>query len=257
MSKTTLAALDASLYPQVWAGQMVADANALLLALLKGHIRPDANAFAKRLLADTVYQEWVNFTVFGRYLQRSFDAFYRQSEDSFNADLPDVFRRELMRHAQYLPKGQLLFFAAQLPSSVRQEKLLTTTLNPATAMINAQKPPRQRAYQPAVPTNEMIINQVKITGDNVLAFPIRHNTRTRERSRNEVLILDFHDLRLVAETTIVQEVMLESSTAPIGSSLFKRFWQNTPSHTDHSALLEREDQQGKQAHYCLRQYELK
>lgn len=261
MSKTTLAALDVSLYPQVWAQQTVADANALLLAMLQGHICPDANAFAKRLLADDCYQQWINFTVFGRYLQRSFDAFYRQSEDSFNADLPDLFRRELMRHAQYLPQGQVLFFAGQLPSSVRQEKLLTTTINPATALLNAQKPPRPRSYQPAVQTDGIIINQVKVTGRQVLAFPVRHNTRTRARSRNEVLILDFHDLRLVAEDTITQEVIPKPKTASntmlMRASVLTRFWQNKP-HQDDMLINDTDSHaQTKLSRYCLRQYQLK
>ncbi|BFM04404.1 hypothetical protein Psyaliredsea_30510 [Psychrobacter alimentarius] len=50
--------------------------------------------------------------------------------------------------------------------------------------------------------SEMIINEIKITGKQVLGFPIRHNKRTSERLRNEVLILDFQDLRLVNERTI-------------------------------------------------------
>ena len=50
--------------------------------------------------------------------------------------------------------------------------------------------------------SEMIVNEIKITGKQVLGFPIRHNKRTSERLRNEVLILDFQDLRLVNERTI-------------------------------------------------------
>lgn len=44
-----------------------------------------------------------------------------------------------------------------------------------------------------------IINQIVVKGKHVLGFPIRHNKRTSERLRNEVLILDFQDLRLVNE----------------------------------------------------------
>lgn len=51
-------------------------------------------------------------------------------------------------------------------------------------------------------TSRLIINQITITGKQVLGFAIRHNKRTSERLRNEVLILDFQDLRLVNEQAI-------------------------------------------------------
>lgn len=53
-----------------------------------------------------------------------------------------------------------------------------------------------------VNTSRLIINQITITGKQVLGFAIRHNKRTSERLRNEVLILDFQDLRLVNEQAI-------------------------------------------------------
>lgn len=75
MSKPTLPELDSSLYPQVWEQQVVNDPQALLIAMLKGRITPDPQAFTKQILANDVYQDWINFTVFGRYIQRSFAAF--------------------------------------------------------------------------------------------------------------------------------------------------------------------------------------
>ena len=104
-----------------------------------------------------------------------------------------------MRHAQYLPLGQVLFFAGDLLKSVRQIKVLVTTVNPATAIINAQKLSEQSTM--SHPT--MVINQIEITGQQVLGFPIRHNKRTSERLRNEVLILDFQNLRLVNEMSVI------------------------------------------------------
>ena len=189
MNKSMLPLLDSSLYPQIWQQQKFTNPQALLLAMLTADITADADAFTKQLLKNDTYQDWINSSVFGRYLQRNFTAFSQQTEDSFNADMPLLFRQELMRHAQYLPLEQVLFFAGDMPKSVRQIKVLSTTVNPATAIINAQK----------LSTN---INQIVITGKQVLGFPIRHNKRTSERLRNEVLILDFQDLRLVNEERI-------------------------------------------------------
>lgn len=198
MSRLTLPLLDISLYPQVWQQQTFTSPQALLLsmlsAILSKDVTIDASAFTKQLLADDVYQEWINTTVFGRYLHRNFTAFYQQTEDSFNTDMPAIFRQELMRHTQYLPLNQVLFFAGDMPKSVRQTKTLTTTVNPATAIINAQTLNMN--------TSRLIINQITITGKQVLGFAIRHNKRTSERLRNEVLILDFQDLRLVNEQAI-------------------------------------------------------
>ena len=199
MSKLTLPLLDSSLYPQSWQQQTFTNPPALLLAMLMTEDMPDADAFTKQLLDNEVYQDWINSSVFGRYLHRNFMAFYRQTEDSFNTDMPALFRRELMRHAQYLPLEQVLFFAGDLAKIVRQTKVLITTLNPVTVIINAQ----QLSAKPTINNPSMIINQVVIRGKQVLGFPIRHNKRTSERTRNEVLILDFQELRLVNEEKVM------------------------------------------------------
>ncbi len=198
MNKLTLPLLDSSLYPQVWQQQTLLNPQALLLAMLIADITPDANFFTRQLLANDTYQNWINSSVFGRYLQRNFTAFSQQTEDSFNSDIPSLFRQELMRHAQYLPLEQVLFFAGNLPKSVRQTKVLSTTVNPATVIINAQK----LSAKATMNNPTMIISQIVIMGKQVLGFPIRHNKRTSERLRNEVLILDFQDLRLVNEMNI-------------------------------------------------------
>ena len=199
MDKLTLPLLDSSLYPQSWQQQTFTNPPALLLAMLITEDMPDAEVFTKQLLANKVYQDWINSSVFGRYLHHNFTAFYRQTEDSFNTDMPALFRRELMRHAQYLPLEQVLFFAGDLAKSVRQTKVLITTLNPATVIINAQ----QLSAKFTLNNPTMIINQVVIRGKQVLGFPIRHNKRTSERTRNEVLILDFQELRLVNEDNVI------------------------------------------------------
>ena len=199
MNKSMLALLDSSLYPQSWQQQKFANPQALLLAMLTADITVDADAFTKQLLKNDTYQEWINSSVFGRYLQRNFTAFSQQTEDSFNADMPLLFRQELMRHAQYLPPEQVLFFAGDMPKSVRQIKVLSTTVNPATTIIDAQK----LSTKTTMNNPTMIINQIVIRGKQVLGFPIRHNKRTSERVRNEVLILDFQGLRLVNEMNVI------------------------------------------------------
>ena len=199
MGKLTLPLLDGSLYPQSWQQQMFNSPQALLLEMLETEDMADADTFTKQLLSNKVYQDWINSSVFGRYLHRNFTAFYRQTEDSFNTDMPALFRRELMRHAQYLPLEQVLFFAGDLAKSVRQTKVLITTLNPATVIINAQ----QLSAKTTLNNPTMIINQVVIRGKQVLGFPIRHNKRTSERTRNEVLVLDFQELRLVNEENVI------------------------------------------------------
>ena len=199
MGKLTLALLDSSLYPQSWQQQIFTNPRALLLAMLMTENMPDAEAFTKQLLANGVYQDWINSSVFGRYLHRNFTAFYRQTEDSFNTDMPALFRRELMRHAQCLPIEQVLLFAGDLAKSVRQTRVLITTLNPATAIIDAQKV----SAKSTINNPTMIINQIVIKGKQVLGFPIRHNKRTSERTRNEVLILGFQELRLVNEENVI------------------------------------------------------
>lgn len=198
MSKSTLPLLDSSLYPQIWQQQTFISPQTLLLAMLTAEITADASIFAKHLLKNDIYQEWVTSSIFGRYLHRHFTAYSQQTEDSFNVDMPALFRQELMRHAQYLPLDQILFFAGDLPKSVRQTKLLTTTLNPATGIINARK----MAEKKVIHHSTTVINQIKITGKQVLGFPIRHNKRTSERLRSEVLILDFQDIRLVDELNL-------------------------------------------------------
>ena len=198
MNKSNLPLLDSSLYPQIWQQQKFTNPQALLLAMLTIDITADADAFTKQLLKNDTYQDWINSSVFGRYLQRNFTAFSQQAEDSFNADMSLLFRQELMRHAQYLPLEQVLFFAGDMPKSVRQTKVLSTTVNPATAIINAQK----LSTKSSINNTTTIINQIVVKGKQVLGFPIRYNKRTSERLRNEVLILDFQDLRLVNEESI-------------------------------------------------------
>ncbi|MCG3858285.1 hypothetical protein [Psychrobacter sp. Ps2] len=206
MSRSTLPLLDSSLYPQVWQQQTFTSPQALLLSMLSAtlsrEVTIDASTFTKQLLADDVYQEWINTTVFGRYLHRNFTVFYQQTEDSFNTDMPALFRQELIRHAQYLPLNQVLFFAGDMLKNVRQTKTLTTTVNPATAIINAQKMTQNLSKKLKLNNSRLIINQITITGKQVLGFAIRHNKRTSERLRNEVLIMDFQDLRLVNEQAI-------------------------------------------------------
>lgn len=222
MGKLTLALLDSSLYPQSWQQQIFTNPRALLLAMLMTENMPDAEAFTKQLLANGVYQDWINSSVFGRYLHRNFTAFYRQTEDSFNTDMPALFRRELMRHAQFLPLEQILFVAGNIPKNARQEKLLTTTVNPATAVINAQN----LSQRMIVNKQQIVLNQIKVASRQVVGFALRHNKRTSERTRNEVLILDFKDLRLVDEKTVEKEI-LEASR--VGASI--------DINTDTAALL--------------------
>ena len=210
MNHSTLVELDNSLYPQVWEQQTFNNAESLLRAMINGSITPDPYAFSQILQDNEVYQEWVNATVFGRYIQRTFAAFYQQTEDSFNTDLPQLFRHELHRYGQYLPLKQILFIAGKIPKHSRCEKLFTTTLNPATAVLAARQLNQLSNKLLSLNikesnTQDMIINQIRVTGRQVLGFPLRHNKRTSERIRNEVLILDFHDLRLVDEQIVSEK----------------------------------------------------
>ena len=216
MNKSMLPLLDSSLYPQIWQQKKFTNPQALLLAMLTIDITADADAFTKQLLKNDTYQDWINSSVFGRYLQRNFTAFSQQTEDSFNADMPLLFRQELMRHAQYLPVEQVLFFAGDMPKSVRQIKVLSTTVNPATDIINAQKV----SEKDTINNPTMIINQIVVKGKQVLGFPIRHNKRTSERLRNEVLILGFQDLRLVNEESISTK-----KRSNIEESILLRFYE--------------------------------
>ena len=216
MNHSTLAELDSSLYAQIWEQQTFSNAQLLLLAMINGNITPDPYVFTKTLQDNEVYQDWINATVFGRYIQRSFAAFYQQTEDSFNTELPALFRHELHRYGQYLPQEQILFVAGKIPDSARHEKLFTTTINPATAVLTAQqlsqltnKPTFLNSNKPN--TQDIIVNQIRVTGKQVLGFPLRHNKRTSERIRNEVLILDFNDLRLVDEQIVEKELEGQSN----------------------------------------------
>jgi hypothetical protein len=202
-----------SLYPLVWEQQTFIDSQQFLIAILTQSAEIKPEDFTKLLLNNLVYQEWINATVFGRYIQRSFAAFYQQTEDSFNMDMPALFRNELTRHAQYLPLHQTLFFAGEMPKSVRQERLFTTTVNPATALAAAEKLNQHSLQSGRASHPSLIINQLTIAGKQVMGFPIRHNKRTSERTRNEVLILDFRDLRLVNEEVIETSEIKKSNIA--------------------------------------------
>lgn len=215
MSIKTLPDLDNSLYPQVWEQQSFESPQALLMAILAQRITIEPLAFTKQLQNNDAYQEWINTSVFGRYIQRSFAAIYHQSEDSFNMDIPVLFRRELMRHGQYLPPSQVLFVAGDMPKKARQEKLFTTTLNPATVLVGAQK----------LKMSQTIVNQIRVTSKQILGFPIRHNKRTSERTRNEVLILGFDDLRLVDEQSISRDFEKSSDSSSTDSSILLRSYE--------------------------------
>ncbi len=215
MSIKTLPDLDNSLYPQVLEQQTFESPQALLMMLLTQCITIEPLAFTKQLQNNDAYQEWINTSVFGRYIQRSFAAIYHQSEDSFNMDIPVLFRRELMRHGQYLPPSQVLFVAGDMPKKARQEKLFTTTLNPATVIVGAQK----------LKTSQAIVNQIRVTSKQVVGFPIRHNKRTSERTRNEVLILGFDDLRLVDEQSISRDFEKSSESSSTDRSILLRSYE--------------------------------
>ncbi|UNK05294.2 hypothetical protein MN210_15590 [Psychrobacter raelei] len=199
--------LDESLYPLLWQDKSFKSAQALIAVLLQNSDLTDASSaqsiaqaqqqFSQHLQHNAHYQDWVNFTVFGRYIQRSFSAFYRQNEDVFNSDMPELLRYELMRHTQRLPVGQVLLFGGVLPKSVRQEKLLIATVNPYQALQQAL-----RSYSKAKATDPIIINLITAQSDKVKAFAIKHNKRTRDGRRNDVMILDFTQLVLVKEDAI-------------------------------------------------------
>lgn len=224
MRRATLSELDSSLYPQVWTQQNFTDPHNLLMALLTGDLVLEPKDFTKQLLANDTYQDWINASVFGRYIQRSFEAFYRQTEDSFNMDMPALFRAELMRHAQYLPLGQILFVAGNIPKSARFDKLFTTTVNPVTAVLGAQKIKQDALKLGRENSQTLIVNQIKVVGKQVVGFPIRHNKRTSERTRNEVLVLEFHDLRLVNEQVLRSET-LTNTAMPNDTAVLLRYYE--------------------------------
>lgn len=238
-ARPTLPNLDDSLYPLPWQpapGQVGKDMGfsspqALLMAIINAEPSPTPQEFWQHLYANDIYQEWINFTVFGRYIQRNFAAFHRQIEDSFNMDMPELFRHELMRHTQYLPLEQILFVAGNMPNSARREKLLTTTINPATAVIGARESNQNDNKSALTNSQEVIVNQIRVKGKQVLGFAIRHNKRTSERTRNEVLILDFNDLRLVDEQSVSdnkvssEEVGNTAKLQKIESAVLLRYYE--------------------------------
>lgn len=212
-----LTALDESLYPLQWGDKVAESAEQLLQQYLREQPLQDKSfadieqsntinqkQFSHLLLEHPIYQDWVNFTVFGRYVQRSFSAFYRQSEDVFNSDMPEILRYELMRHTQVLPTGQVLLFGGNMSHKVRQDKLLMTTLNPFTALDDAikratLKQTKTQAKEVAFEGVQPIINVVTVGSERVKAFAVKHNKRTRDSLRNEVMILDFAHLVLIKE----------------------------------------------------------
>lgn len=202
MSKPTLPALDSSLYPQFWHQQTFDTPKELLIAMLTGNLILDPKTFTELLVVNDIYQQWINFTVFGSYIQRTFTAFYQQPVDSLDRNIPALFRHELMRHAQYLPLEQAVFVAGDIPSDARQEKLLTTTINPATAVANMQNLVQPTKKSAATSSQPLTMNYIGIKSRQVVGFAMRHNKNTSARTRNEVLILDFNDLRLIDEQSI-------------------------------------------------------
>lgn len=219
-----LANLDYVLYPLHWQHQLFDTVQHFLLYVLENlsfsptsavesgpetylvaSLKSYQQQFSQLLLQEEVYQDWINFTVFGRYVQRSFTAFYQQTEDVFNADMPDILKHELLRHTQRLPEGQVLLLGGRLAKSVRREKLLITTLNPFKAIENALKPIKKGSHMSgSVGTSmnpEPIINFITTRSDQVKAFVVKHNRRTSEGTRNEVMILDFNHLTLTQEQT--------------------------------------------------------
>lgn len=219
VARPTLPSLEDSLYPLIWPfaghltqGNLQFNSSAeVLSAIIATEAAPSRQQYYQLLYANEVYQQWINFTVFGRYIQRSFAAFHSQSEDSFNTDMPDILRHELMRHSQYLPMQQGLFFGGKLPLQVRKDKLLTTTLNPWSALMSAQRFAKTASNAP------LIVNSININGKEVLAFAVRHNKRTSERLRSEVMVLDFKDLRLVNEREIIpaNPSLIDSKRSPV------------------------------------------
>lgn len=215
--------LDSALYPLNWQQHSFESASEFLQHLIN-HLsfeQPDIptphierytasslvsyqKQFSQLLLQQPLYQEWINFTVFGRYVQRSFSAFYQQTEDVFNAEMPEILKYELMRHTQRLPKGQVLLVGGKLPLSVRREKLLITTLNPFKAIIDALSV-SSRA------TSSYVINLITANSDKAKAFAVKHNKRTSEGLGNEVMILDFNHLTLVKEETHKNNAQSEQS----------------------------------------------
>lgn len=203
--------LDSTLYPIQWQQHTFASAYEIIFFITQNTTNRVSDyqlEFSRILQNNPVYQDWVNFTVFGRYVQRSFSAFYQQNEDIFNADMPDLLRHELMRHTQLMPIGQVLLVGGDIPASARQEKLLITTLNPFKAVkdalgisSNTKSKQVKTIHSLATSQNHIVLNLITATSTKVKAFAVKHNKRTRDSLRNEVMILDFNGLTLIKEET--------------------------------------------------------
>lgn len=194
----TFAHLDNELYPlTLSSGQNFVNAESVLMALLHGYLSISASEFAQQLTNQSAYQNWINFTVYGRYIEHSFQAFYQQDIDDFNSDMASLLLQELKRHGRQLPKGQVLFGSGfsqgQLSNAVRHDKLLNVTVNPAFVFEQLQV----SAHLPK------IINIFHIHGHDVLAFAIK--PKRFQKYRNELLILDFQRLWLYKEQRITHQ----------------------------------------------------
>lgn len=194
IQKATFDALDEQLYPIELSGQCFANAKTLLLAILKNDLSISANEFAKHLAKQSVYQSWINFTVYGRYVERSFQAFYQQEKDDFNMEMSGLLLQELKRHTRCLPKNQVLFASGfsqkQLDCLAGEHRLLNVTVNPAFAVAQADGD---------TSTTVKVINMFCVASTGVLAVAIKPRQLTNQRHRNELLIVDFKQLRLQQE----------------------------------------------------------
>lgn len=203
IQKATFDALDEQLYPIELSGQCFANAKTLLLAILQNDLSISANEFAKHLAKQSVYQSWINFTVYGRYVERSFQAFYQQEKDDFNMEMSGLLLQELKRHTRCLPKNQVLFASGfsqkqlsqkkfgqkQLDRLAGEHRLLNVTVNPAFAVAQAD----------GDTSTVKVINMFCVASTGVLAVAIKPRQLTNQRHRNELLIVDFKQLRLQQE----------------------------------------------------------
>lgn len=204
IQKATFDALDEQLYPIELSGQCFANAKTLLLAILKNDLSISANEFAKHLAKQSVYQSWINFTVYGCYVERSFQAFYQQEKDDFNMEMSGLLLQELKRHTRCLPKNQVLFASGfsqkqlsqkqlsqrQLDRLAGEHRLLNVTVNPAFAVAQADGD---------TSTTVKVINMFCVASTGVLAVAIKPRQLTNQRHRNELLIVGFKQLRLQQE----------------------------------------------------------
>lgn len=249
--------LDDSVYPLHWQNSVFDDAHAFICWLLCHWLSADGvpfqkvndkkinnkkvndknmaanieqQQFSKLLLNDDVYQAWIHYSFFGRYIQRSFKAFYDtqhgfegDKNNQFTAEMPVILHQELLRHARCLPIGQTLFVANPLPKHTRNDKVLLTTVNPVTAVLQAltasaftstNQPYSNQASETSQHQHQRfrVINHIKITSSKVLAFAVKHNKRTRERYLNQVMVVDFTKLTLVKETDVNQLMAQAAST---------------------------------------------